>query len=174
MNFHLAEALTVLARTPAVLDALLRNLPADWTTSHEGPDTWSQFDVVGHLIHGEETDWLPRATTILREGEARPFTPFDRFAQFAASEGKTLPELLDTFAARRVASLEALQRLDIQPADLDLTGQHPHFGRVTLRELLATWVVHDLGHIAQITRVMSKQYAAEVGPWREYLPVLTR
>lgn len=174
MDFNLPQAIALLERTPAVLDALLRDLPPVWTTPNEGPDTWSPFDVVGHLIHAEETDWIPRATLILEEGETRPFPPFDRFAQFELSKSKTLPELLDTFAQRRAASLETLRRFALTPADLDRTGQHPALGRVTLRELLATWTVHDLNHLAQISRVMSLQYTAEVGPWRAYLAVLAR
>ncbi len=174
MSFDLSQAITILERTPAALNALLRDLPTDWTTANEGPDTWSAFDIVGHLIHGEETDWIPRATFILGEGEARPFEPFDRFAQLEISRGKKLAELLDTFAQSRAGSLEALHRFDLTEADLDRTGQHPALGRVTLRELLATWVVHDLNHLAQIARVMSRQYAAEVGPWQAYLGILGR
>ena len=172
MHFDLLQTIAVLERTPAVLNALLRDLPGPWTTANEGSDTWSPFDIVGHLIHAEETDWIPRATIILQDGENRPFAPFDRFAQFELSKGKTLPELLDTFAQRRATSLEALRRFDLLPNDLERTGIHPALGRVSLRELLATWAVHDLNHLAQIARVMSKQYKAEVGPWRAYLGIL--
>ena len=172
MPFALDDALPVLTRTPAVLDAWLRDLPGVWTEADEGPGTWSAFDVVGHLIHGERTDWLPRARILLEHGEARPFEPFDRFAQERESAGKTLPELLETFAALRAANLDALRALDLTAADLERRGAHPALGPVTLGELLATWVAHDLGHLAQIARVMAKRYRDGVGPWAAYLPVL--
>lgn len=172
MRFDLAASIAVLERTPAALDALLRGLPDGWTSPNEGPDTWSPYDIVGHLIHGERTDWMPRLRIILDHGEAQPFTPFDRFAQFEASRGQTLPELLDTFAELRVANLEALRALALTDADFDRPGTHPELGGVTLGQLLATWTVHDLGHLGQIARVMAKQYASEVGVWRDYLTVL--
>ncbi len=171
MEFRLDDAITVLSRTPATLRRLLEDLPQRWTHSNEGPETWSPFDVLGHLIHGERTDWPGRARMILA-GERRAFPPFDRFAMFEASRGKTLDELLDTFEELRSDNLRQLEGLDLTDEDLERTGRHPDFGPVTLRQLLATWVAHDLGHIAQITRTMAKQYGDEVGPWRAYLPVL--
>lgn len=172
MNFALEGALPVLSRTPAVLRSLLADLPESWARATEGPDTWSPYDIVGHLIHGERTDWMARAEILLTHGETRPFTPFDRFAQFEASRGKTLPELLDTFAGLRAANLVRLESLGLTPADLERRGRHPELGSCTLGELLATWVAHDLSHIAQIARVMGRQYTAAVGPWRAYLPML--
>lgn len=166
------EAAAILARTPATLDALLRGLPDGWIAANEGDDTFSPFDVVGHLIHGERVDWVPRARIILEHGDARAFDPFDRFAQFAASEGHTLADLLDEFARLRQQSLRELEALRLTPADLDRSGRHPAFGVVTLRQLLATWVVHDLDHIVQISRVLARQYSDEVGPWRAYLRVI--
>jgi hypothetical protein len=172
MDFDLNQSLDLLGRTPDTLDRLLRGLPEEWTTSNEGPETWSPFDVVGHLIHGEETDWLARARIILDEGEGREFKPFDRYHQLEANRGKTLEELLDRFAERREKNLETLRSWNLTPADLDRRGRHPEFGCVTLRQLLATWVVHDLGHIGQIVRVLARHYGRETGPWKAYLPVL--
>ena len=172
MDFELRTALPVLTRTPAVLDALLRNLPSDWVSRNEGPDTWSPYDVVGHLIHGERTDWMPRAEHLLRHGEAIPFPVFDRFAQLEASSGQGLPALLDTFAELRVESLRRLEALNLTAADLDRPGRHPAFGRVTLAQHLATWVAHDLDHVVQVARVMGRQYTEAVGPWRNYLRII--
>ncbi|HEX5574659.1 MAG TPA: DinB family protein, partial [Gemmatimonadales bacterium] len=149
-------------------------LPESWNTSNEGPDTWSPFDVVGHLIHGERTDWIPRIELLLAHGENRAFTPFDRFAQFRDSRGKSLHQLLDTFAELRASNVERLVSLQLTSKDLERRGRHPELGQVTLGQLIATWVVHDLNHIGQIARVMSRQYQSEVGPWIEYLPILTR
>jgi hypothetical protein len=168
----LDECLAVLRRTPAVLDTLLRGLPEVWTTATEGPGTWSPYDVVGHLIHGEQADWMPRLDIILEHGPARPFDPFDREAQFRDSEGKTLVTLLDEFIALRKDNLERLRELDLSAADLERTGTHPAFGEVTLRELLATWVAHDLTHLLQISRVMARRFRADVGPWAEYMTVM--
>lgn len=173
-SFELAETLDLLARTPSVLDALLRDNGTGWHSIDEGPDTWSAFDVVGHLIHGEETDWIPRARIILEHGETRAFDPFDRFAQFQLSAGKSLEQLLDRFAALREENLEILRGWNLSLAQLALTGRHPALGTVTLRQLLATWAVHDLNHLAQISRVMAKRYGDEVGAWRQYLSVLNR
>ena len=173
MQFDLNRAESVLERTPATLHAMLADLPREWVDNNEGPESWSPFDIVGHLIHGERTDWIPRARIILEHGEERAFEPFDRFAQFTESRGKTLEELLDEFAELRRGNLEALRALRLRPDDFGKTGRHPELGRVTLGELLATWVVHDLGHIAQIGRVMAKQYRGEVGSWAQYLPVLS-
>jgi hypothetical protein len=169
----MADAVAILSRTPATLDALLRGLPEGWIHAHEGGETWSPYDVIGHLIHGEQTDWVARARIIMEHGEARPFDKFDRLAQFDASQGRTLAELLDEFAVLRRASLRDLAALRIADADLERTGTHPAFGRVTLRQLLATWVAHDLDHVIQIARVMGQQYADEVGPWRAYLRIIS-
>ena len=172
MTFDFDDAMAVLSRTPRVLDVWLRDLPSGWITGTEGPSTWSPFDVVGHLIHGERTDWMPRVNHLLAHGESTPFEPFDRFAQFEASKGKTLAELLDTFAELRAESLRRLRALNLTTSDLDRPGRHPEFGRVTLGELLSTWVAHDLDHIVQISRVMGRQYSAAVGPWRKYLRII--
>ena len=174
MNFSMDDAIPVLRSTPAVLRAWLWDLPEAWTTPNEGPDTWSAYDIVGHLIHGERTDWIPRAELLLTHGEARPFTPFDRFAQFTNSQGKSLHELLDTFAEVRGESLKRLESFRLTNADLERRGTHPELGRVNLGQLLATWVAHDLNHLAQIARVMGRQYTGAVGPWLEYLPLLAR
>lgn len=171
-EFSLAEASAVLARTPATLDTLLRGLPQIWVRCNEGEDTWSAFDIVGHLIVGERTDWMPRARVILEKGEARPFDPFDRFAQEKESQGKSLEQLLDEFALLRGENLAALQALNLQPEDLARRGRHPALGVVTLSELLATWAVHDLTHLHQLSRVMAHQYLDAVGPWSAYLGVL--
>jgi uncharacterized damage-inducible protein DinB len=172
MNFSLSDALPVLRSTPRVLRAWLEELPPTWTSANEGSDTWSPFDIVGHLIHGERTDWMDRLEIILAQGESHPFTPFDRFAQFEASRGKSLGELLDTFPDLRAANLRRLEALDLKRKDFARTGIHPELGRVTLGQLLATWVAHDLNHLGQIARVMGRQYSSAVGPWLEYLPML--
>ena len=174
MSFDLRETLDILERTPAVVSALLRGTSAAWHDVNEGPDTWSAYNVVGHLIHGEETDWVPRARIILDHGEDRPFEPFDRFAQFDRFAGWSLDRLLDRFAELRQTNLDAVSNWRLTEAQLALPGRHPELGAVTLRELLATWAVHDLNHIAQISRVMAKRYAQEVGVWREYLSILNR
>jgi hypothetical protein len=167
------EAVAILARTPATLDALLRGLPDGWIRAHEGGETWSPFDVLGHLIHGERTDWVPRARTILEQGEGRAFDKFDRFAQFALSEGRTLTSLLDEFATLRQENLRAVAALGLTDADLDRRGRHPELGVVTLRQHLATWVAHDLDHVMQIARVLARQYSDDVGPWRAYLRIIS-
>ena len=172
MTFDLEQAIAILERTPRTLRAMLDELPREWTESNEGADTWSPYDVVGHLIHGEKTDWIPRARIILEHGEARPFTPFDRVAMKDASRGKSFGTLLDDFEAAREGSVRALRGLKLKPADLVRTGTHPELGQVTLAQLLATWVAHDLDHIVQIARTMAKQYANEVGPWSAYLRVV--
>ncbi len=174
MEFQLDHAKDILRRTPATLKQLLHGLPDEWIVSNEGPDTWSPFDVLGHLIHGEETDWIPRAKTILEDGESRSFTPFDRYAMFEISKGRSLHELLTTFEQLRVESLQQLEEMNVTPELLAKRGMHPELGAVTLAELLATWVVHDLSHVAQIVRAMSKQYRQEVGPWQAYLPILSK
>jgi len=172
MNFSLEDGIPILRRTPAVLRALLWDAPDPWIHATEGPDTWSPFDIVGHLIHGERTDWIPRTELLLAYGEARPFVPFDRFAQFQASHGKSLHELLETFAELRAANLLRLESMNLKPSDFRRRGRHPELGTVTLEQLLATWVAHDLSHIGQIVRVMGRQYTSAVGPWVEYLPML--
>ena len=171
--FVLGEAIEILARTPATLDALLRGLPEAWIVANEGGETWSAFDVVGHLIHGEQTDWMPRAKIILEHGAARPFDKFDRLAQFKESAPRTLDSLLDEFAALRRHNLEELRALELTPADLDRPGRHPELGAVTLGQLLATWTAHDLDHLMQISRVLARQYSDEVGPWRAYLRIIS-
>ena len=171
--FVIEEAIAILARTPSTLDALLRGLPVSWTQAHEGGETWSPFDVMGHLIHGEQTDWIPRVKIILTHGETRAFEKFDRLAQFTASSGQTLPGLLDEFARLREENLRELNALGLTDADLARTGRHPELGVVTLRQLLATWVAHDLDHVVQISRVLARQYSDEVGPWRAYLRVIS-
>jgi DinB superfamily len=172
MEFELAQAIEILRRTPATLNALLRDLPEPWLVQNEGSETWNPYDVIGHLIHGEETDWIPRAKIILEYGEAKAFHPFDRVAMFEESKGKSIVELLDTFARLRAENLRELQSLSLTSDLLDKRGRHPELGVVTLKQLLSTWVVHDLGHLRQIVRVMSKQYGEAVGPWRAYLSIL--
>ncbi len=172
MHFSLPDGLAVLERTPATLRALLSGLPAGWIDATEGPATWSPYVVVGHLIHGERTDWIPRAQIILAQGENRMFAPYDRFAQFSESQGKSLEALLDEFATLRADNLQRLRGWQLTDAHLLLEGAHPALGTVTLRQLLACWVAHDLGHIVQMARVMAKQYRGEVGPWTAYLSVL--
>ena len=173
MDFDLAQAIDVLGRTPNALRSLLQNVGPAWARGTEGPDTFSPFDNVGHLIDGEETDWLPRARIILAQGANRRFEPYDRFRHHARNKGRTLQSLLDEFARLRAENLRVLESWHLSEAQLDLRGEHPEQGPVTLRELLAAWVVHDLGHIAQIARVMAKQYRSEVGSWLPFLPVLT-
>jgi DinB superfamily len=174
MELELQQAIEVLERTPSTLNSLLRDLAKPWLVQNEGPETWSPHDVVGHLIHAENSDWIPRAQIILEHGEERAFEPFDRFAMFEKFKGKPIGELLDIFARMRAESLRELRMMNLTPALLEKRGRHPEFGVVTLSQLLATWVVHDLGHLAQVTRVMAKQYREAVGPWTAYLPVLGR
>lgn len=174
MKFSLAQGIAVLERTPQVLRTLLSGIPAAWTEGNEGPDTWSPYVVVGHLIHGEHGDWITRSRTILDHGTSRKFEPFDRTAQFRESEGKSLETLLDEFEAARKENLATLRSWNLSEEQLLLQGEHPAFGVVTLGQLLSTWVAHDLSHLTQITRVMAKQYREEVGPWRQYLSVMER
>jgi hypothetical protein len=173
MAVDLPETVEVLARTPPTLRALLGGLGPEWIGANEGPETFSPRDVLGHLIVGEETDWIPRLRIILEHGPSRAFDPFDRFAFRPRYDQKTLGELLDIFEGLRAENLRILQGLRLAPPDLDRPGQHPELGPVTLGQLLATWMVHDLNHVGQIARVMSKRYAEEVGPWRAYLRILT-
>lgn len=172
MDFSYADAIPILRATPGVLRAWLADLPDSWIRGNEGGDTWSPYDVVGHLIHGERTDWLPRLELILAHGDSRPFVPFDRFAQFRDSRGKSLRDLLDTFADLRRENVARLEALRLETTDLDRPGLHPELGPVTLGQLLATWVAHDLNHLGQVARVMGRQYTEAVGPWLEYLPLL--
>lgn len=174
MDFDLTHGAAILERTPHTLRAMLAGLPSAWIDATEGPETWSPYVIVGHMIHGERTDWIPRARIILDQGPQRRFPPFDRLAQFHESQGKTLAELLDELARLRAESLATLAGWRLTDAQLALEGVHPEFGPVTLRQLLATWVAHDLGHVAQTARVLAKQYREAVGPWRAYLPVLDR
>jgi hypothetical protein len=172
MEQNLEHTIALLTRTPATLNVLLRDLPEAWTQCNEGESTWSPFDIVGHLIHGELTDWMPRAKTILKFGETRAFEPFDREAFKRESNNKSLPQLLDEFARLRSENLDQLRALNLQPKDLDRRGQHPALGVVTLSQLLATWAAHDLTHLHQIARVMAHQYRDSVGPWNKFLGVL--
>jgi hypothetical protein len=172
MAFLLESAIPVLTRTPKVLDLMLRDLPPPWITGTEGPSTWSPYDVIGHLIHGERTDWMSRVEHLLTHGESKPFQRFDRYAQFENSRGKSLGQLLDTFAQLRAESLRRLTALELGEVDLDRPGLHPELGRVTLGQLLATWVAHDLDHIVQVARVMGRQYTRDVGPWSQYLRII--
>jgi predicted DNA-binding ribbon-helix-helix protein len=174
MTFDLAHGVAVLERTPQVLEALLSGLPDAWIRGNEGAGTWSPFDIVGHMIDGEMTDWMTRARVILNQGADRRFAPFDRLRHISRNQGRTLTELLAELREWRGKNLQELRRLNLTAEQLQLTGEHPAFGRVTLEQLLATWVAHDLGHLAQITRVMAKQYREAVGPWEAYLPVLHR
>lgn len=172
MPFHLSSAQEILERTPAIFRAMLGGLPDGWLHATEGPDTFSPFENLGHLIHGERTDWMPRIGIILAQGENRRFEPYDRFAQKRESEGKSIDMLLDEFGHLRSRNLRQLREMTITDRELALEGEHPSLGTVTLRQLLATWVAHDLGHIAQTARVMAKQYRDDVGPWRAYLPIM--
>ncbi|MEP6619775.1 MAG: DinB family protein [bacterium] len=174
MEFDLEQGIAVLECTPRVLHTMLATLPSAWTEATEGPDTWSPYVIVGHLLHGERDEWIPRVRIILAQGANRRFTPYDRFAQFRENQGKALETLLAEFAQVRAENLVALQQWRLTDAELALEGEHPEFGAVTLRQLLSTWVAHDLGHIAQTARVMAKQYRDAVGPWRAYLPVMER
>lgn len=167
------ETLEILARTPRVLDELLSGLPDPWTQRDDGPGTWSAYDILGHLVEGDATNWLPRARLIIEHGMARRFVPFDRLAMLTR-EPQPIEALLASFHAARRASLDQLSSLDLQPSDLDRRGQHPEFGEVTLGQLLSTWVAHDLTHLAQIGEVLARRYRDAVGPWRAYLPALDR
>ena len=172
MEFDLNKTFEILERTPRVLQTLLQDISPGWSQHNEGGDTWSPFDVEGLLIHGEKTDWVPRAEIILGNAPDKTFESFDRFAQFEASQGKTLETLLDTFAQLRAQNLNKLRAMNLSAEDLQKEGIHPQLGKATLKQLLSTWTVHDLGHIAQISRVMAKQYASEVGIWSAYLGIL--
>jgi DinB superfamily len=172
MKFDLDRSYEILERTPSVLNSLLAGLSDDWTLNNEGPDTFSPYDVVGHLVHGEKTDWPDRIAMILEYGTTKEFIPYDRFAMIEESKGKTLEILLDEFKSLRNQKMQWLRSLKLTETDLDKKGIHPTFGEVTLRQLLSTWVVHDLTHIAQITRVMAKQYKEEIGPWVDFFRIM--
>ena len=172
MKFQVEIAVEVLRQTPYTLQRMLEGLSDEWTASSRDPEDWGPYDIVGHLIHGEETDWIPRAEIILAKGENRTFVPFDRVAQFERSKGKSLDDLLTEFAYLRNVNLETLVRWQLTPEQLSLKGMHPELGEVTLEQLLATWVVHDLNHVSQIARKIAVKYADEVGPWRAYLSIL--
>jgi len=172
MKFQIEDAIPLLERTPRTLRVMLEGLPPTWIENNEGDKTWSPFNVLGHLIHGERTDWIPRARLILEKGETVTFTPFDRFAQMRESRGKALLDLLAEFERLRDENVDALRGMRLTPNDLERTGMHPELGRVTLGQLLATWVAHDMDHVVQIARTMAKQYQGAVGPWREYLSVV--
>ena len=172
MQFDLNKTLEILERTPRVLEVMLGGLSEEWTNSNEGAETWSAYDVMGHLIHGEKSDWIPRMEIILSEGRDKKFEPFDRFAQFRESQGKSLHQLLEEFKQIRERNIQHLRAKNLSAIDFAKTGIHPAFGEVTLLQLLSTWTVHDMNHIAQIARVMGKQYTTEVGPWKQYLGIL--
>lgn len=172
MQHNLQDTIALLTSTPGALDELLRGLPETWTLHNEGEKTWSSFDIVGHLIHAERTDWMPRVKMILRFGESKAFEPFDRWAQERESQGKSLAQLLDEFASLRSQNLKELRTLNLKSEDLARCGRHPALGVVTLSQLLATWAAHDLTHLHQISRVMAHQYREAVGPWSAYLGVL--
>lgn len=172
MKFSLENSYKILERTPLVLKSLLSNLSDDWVLNNEGAETFSPYDVIGHLIHGEKTDWATRTKLILEFGVSKPFVPWNRFAQFEESKGKELGQLLDEFEVIRTTNIVWLKSLNLLEADLDKKGMHPELGEITVRNLLATWVVHDLTHIAQVTRVMAKQYKEEMGPWPQFFRIL--
>lgn len=172
MEFNLKRSLEILERTPRVVAQMLQNLSASWVTQNEGPETWSPFDIVGHFIHGEKTDWIPRMEIILSDRSDKTFDQFDRFAQFQNSKDKSLKALLDEFKILRNKNIDYLKSKRLTNEDLLKEGRHPDFGKVTMKELLASWVVHDLNHLAQISRVMAHQYRREVGPWKAYLGIL--
>ena len=171
-EFNLHDTIALLSRAPATLNALLRDLPETWTHHNEGGDSWTAYDVVGHLIHGERTDWMPRTRGILEHGDTRAFQPFDREAQERDSVGKSLPQLLDEFTRLRAENLDALRAMNLGSGDFERRGRHPVFGVVTLGQLLATWTAHDLTHLHQVSRIMAHQYREAVGPWTRYLGVM--
>lgn len=172
MKFDLDKSLEILERTPIALESLLSGLSKEWIENNEGGETWSPYDVMGHLIHGENTDWIQRMEIILSETGDKKFTPFDRFAQFHESKGKTIDDLLSEFKKIRAANITTLRSWNLKESDFSKKGIHPSFGEVTLSQLLSTWTAHDLGHLAQVARVMARQYKEEVGPWIEYLRIL--
>ena len=174
MKFNLNKSIEILERTPQTLHRMLSGISAEWTSVNEGPGSWSAFDVVGHLVHGERTDWIPRLEVILSEGGNKSFQPFNRFAQFEESKGKSLQQLLEEFEELREKNIKTLKSKELNDQDLDKKGIHPDFGEVTAAQLLSTWTVHDLNHISQISRIMASQYKEDVGPWVKYLGILNR
>jgi hypothetical protein len=172
MEHDLSLTIAVICRTPAALNALLRDLPEPWTHANEGGNTWTAYDVVGHLIHGERTDWIPRAQRILQHGESRPFDKFDRTAQERESKGKPLAQLLDEFAALRAENIQKLRGMKLKPEDFERRGTHPALGPVTLGQLIAGWPVHDLTHLHQLSRILAHQYREAIGPWTAYMGVM--
>lgn len=172
MKFQIEKAVEILAQTPAVVKSLLENLSGEWLENAPDSESWSAFDVVGHLIHGEETDWIPRAEIILAQAENSTFQPFDRFAQLEKSKGKTLNELIENFTALRAKNLKTLREMNLTEEKLQLKGIHPELGEVTLEQLLATWTVHDLNHLKQLVTVLANKYAENVGVWKQYLSIL--
>lgn len=172
MHYKFSDAIEILQRTPGTVEALVKNLPPQWSEVNEGGESWSVYDIMGHLIHGETTDWVNRMEIILAQGADRNFPAFQRFAMFEESKGKTLNQLVEEFSAIRKKNIVTLQSKNLTEAQLDLKGIHPKFGEVTLRQLLSTWVAHDMGHLAQMARVIAKQYKEEAGPWVEYLRIL--
>ena len=173
MKYSIERSIEILGRTPAVMNSLLSGIDDEWVMNNEGPETFSPYDVIGHLLHGEKTDWTARTKRILEFGDTKTFDVYDRFAQYEESKGKTLQQLLDEFAVLRKENITWFRSRELTEADLDKKGMHPRLGSVTLRNLLATWVVHDLTHIAQVTRVMAKQYKEEMGPWTEFFRILS-
>ena len=172
MKFEIARSVQILERTPVLLESFLTGLDDEWVTTNEGPGTWSVYDIAGHLLHGEKTDWVARMNMILEKGESGVFAVFEREAMFHESAGKSLSKILTEFKLARGENLAYLLSLHLTEADLDKRGTHPKFGSVTLRQLLSTWTIHDLVHLAQISRVMAKQYRSEIGPWLEYIRLL--
>lgn len=169
---HLDDTIALLARTPAALTALLRGLPESWTSHNEGGDSWNAVEILGHLIHGERTDWMPRTRHVLQAGDSRPFEPFDRLGHLTESEGKSLDALLYEFARLRSDNLDELRAMELTAEDLERRGLHPALGAVTLSQLLATWAAHDLSHLHQLSRVLAHQSRNAVGPWSAYLGVM--
>lgn len=174
MTLEINKSIEILEKTPAVLQHLLGGISKGWTQNNEGDDTWSPFDVVGHLVHGEKTDWIPRLQLIMQHSDSQTFEPYDRFAQFKLSEGKSMSDLLEEFGSCRKNNISILKGLNLSEEDLKRKAIHPSLGLVTMKQLIAAWVVHDLGHIAQISRVMAKQYQTEIGPWSQYLTIVQR
>lgn len=172
MKYNLNEAISILSKTPLVLKELLENLSKDWTHQNEGGDSWSPYDVIGHLVHGEKTDWMPRLEIVVSNASNKTFEPYDRFAQFEMSKGKSLSHLLKDFEMLRKQNLNTLRAKNLTEIDFEKEAIHPELGTVSLRNMLSAWVVHDLGHIAQVSRVLAKQYHEEIGPWARYLTIV--
>lgn len=172
MQFSIEKSIEILERTPLVIEDLLGGISEEWVKNNEGPQTWSPYDIVGHLIHGEKTDWIPRMEIILSDKKDKTFDPFDRFAQFKISQGQSIVQLLDEFKKLRKQNIEHLRGKKLKEQELEKKGNHPDFGEVTLKQLLAAWVAHDLNHIVQISRVMAKQYKTEIGPWKDFMGVM--